>query len=47
MSYHDFFRTKGAEIGNYYIDELESFAQAVAWNYAGHGNFDGYTLSLE
>lgn len=47
MSYHDFLHSKGSEVGNYYIDELESFAQYTAWEFAGRGNFDGYTLSLE
>lgn len=47
ISYSDFLETKDENLGNYYIDELEMFAQHVAWRYAGHGNFDGYTLSLE
>ena len=47
MGYHDFFNTRGTDLGNYYIDEMEVFVQAICCNYAGHGNFNGYTLSLE
>ena len=47
MSYHDFFNSRGMELGNYYIDEMESFVRAACCNYAGRGNFNGYTLSLE
>ena len=47
MGYHDFLNSKGVELNNYYIDELETFVQYAAWEMAGHGNFAGYTLSLE
>lgn len=47
ISYSDFLNSTGMDLGNYYIDELEMFIQHAVQYYAGRGNFDGYTLSLE
>ena len=47
MSYSDFLNTADEFIGNYYIDEAESFIQYYIWYNNIHGNFNGYTLSLE
>ena len=47
ISYSDFLDSKGMDFGKYYIDELEMFSNYAAALYAGHGKFDGYTLSNE
>ena len=45
MGYYDFFKSPVEELGAYYIDELELFAQYMINNV--RSNFTGYTLSLE
>ena len=45
ISYNDFLFGAGADIGNYYIDELESFISYAQSAAHVRGNFSGYSLS--
>lgn len=47
ISYGDFLRSKGEELNNYFIDEVEMFISYVSAAHAGRGTFSGYTLSNE
>ena len=47
MSYYDFLQSPAEDLGAYYIDELELFAQYMTIRNNMRGNFTGYTLSLE
>lgn len=47
ISYGDFLRSRGKELNSYYIDEVEMFISYVAAATAGHGTFNGYTLTNE
>ena len=46
ISYHEFLLDgHGSNIGDYYIDELEPFLQAVQYATGLKGTLQGYTLS--
>ena len=47
ISYGDFLRSKGEDLNNYFIDEIEMFISYIAANFAGYSNFNGYTLTNE
>lgn len=47
ISYNDFLYGAGAEVGNYYIDELEMFLSYVHSATRVQGKLCGYSLSEE
>ena len=45
ISYDEFFQLRGADIGNYYIDELEAYIEYVQGMAGVRGRLRGYSIS--